>query len=73
LKREELINALRSIAGPGFFDAERLRALTVTLPRGRLSKFQVLLLPEMKAQFLTERLFDPQGVQELVEDQSGER
>jgi ATP-dependent Lhr-like helicase len=71
LKREELMTALRSIAEPGFFSLERLRALTAALPRGRLSKFQDLLPPELEAQFLAERLFDPQGVQDLLQTVEG--
>jgi ATP-dependent Lhr-like helicase len=66
LSRDELISALHSIAEPGFFDARCLQALTASLPRGRLSKFQSLLPPAMEAQFLAERLFDPEGVQELI-------
>jgi ATP-dependent Lhr-like helicase len=64
--RDELFSALQPVAEPGFFDAGRLQKLTASLPRGRLSKFQPLLPPAMEAQFLAERLFDPQGVQELI-------
>lgn len=33
-------------------------AMVRALPRGRLTKFQLLLPPDLEAQFLAERLFD---------------
>lgn len=38
-----------------------------TLPRGRFSKFQPLLPPELEAVFLAERLFDIEGLKNWLE------
>jgi len=46
-------------------------ALVRALPRGRLSKFQPLLPPDLEAHFLAERLFDIQGLQEWLHETRG--
>lgn len=66
LTRDDVLSALRSLADPSFFDVRRLKELMASLPRGRFSKFQPLLPPEMEAQFLVELLFDPKGLQEVL-------
>lgn len=63
----QIIAALQTTAQPGFLRPDQLRMLTTALPRGRLSKFQPLLPPDMEAEFLTERLFDPTGLQALLQ------
>jgi ATP-dependent Lhr-like helicase len=67
LKRD-LWQALDAIRQPGFFPTERVMALVRALPRGRLSKFQPLLPPDLEAQFLAERLFDIEGLRWWLSD-----
>lgn len=67
LQEKDLFKALEMVGQPGFYSAERVMAMVRALPRGRLSKFQSLLPPEMEAQFVAERLFDIQGIQEWTE------
>jgi len=67
IEKNDLGNALGAIAQHGFFSSERLIELAQGIHRGRLSKFQLLLPPEQEARFLIDRLFDPQGVQELLQ------
>ena len=59
----DLWQAMELIGQTDFFSAEKVTALVQALPRGRLSKFQPLLPPDMEAHFLAERLFDIQGLQ----------
>jgi len=66
VEENDLWAASETIAEPDFFSADHLIQLAQGLPRGRLSKFQPLLPPEQEARFLIDRLFDPQGVQELL-------
>jgi len=74
LQEEDIWQALETIGQPDFFSPERVRAMVRALPRGRLSKFQPLLPPDLEAQFLAERLFDITGLQEfLAECQAGSR
>jgi len=42
--------------------------LVAALPRGRLSKFQPLLPPDLEAQFLAERVFDIAGLMNWLAD-----
>jgi ATP-dependent Lhr-like helicase len=63
LQEGDLFKALEAIRQPDFFSAERVTAMVRSLPRGRLSKFQPLLPPDLEAQFLAERLFDIEGLQ----------
>ena len=62
LREEDILLALETINQPDFFSPERITAMVRSLPRGRLSKFQPLLPPELEAQFLAERLFDVKGL-----------
>ncbi|MBC8492386.1 MAG: hypothetical protein H8D43_01270, partial [Chloroflexi bacterium] len=66
IEENDVWNALKTIAQPDFFSPDQLIQLAQGLPRGRLSKFQPLLPAEQEARFLIDRLFDPQGVQELL-------
>jgi ATP-dependent Lhr-like helicase len=65
-----LLEVLASIREPGFFSTERVAAMVRYLPRGRLSKFQPLLPPELEAPFVAERLFDIVGLQDWLADLS---
>jgi ATP-dependent Lhr-like helicase len=66
LQEKDIRQALERIRQPDFFTAERVMALVRALPRGRLSKFQPLLPPDLEARFLAERLFDIAGLQEFL-------
>lgn len=72
VQEPDLWQALATLRDPDFFSAERLAALVRALPRGRLSKFQPLLPPELEARFLAERLFDVPGLQEWLGEVWGE-
>jgi ATP-dependent Lhr-like helicase len=63
--------ALETIQQPGFFSTKRVMAMVQALPRGRLSKFQPLLPPDLEAQFLAERLFDIRGLQAWLDEVIG--
>lgn len=71
VQEPDLWQALATLRDPDFFSAERLAALVRALPRGRLSKFQPLLPPELEARFLAERLFDVPGLQEWLGEVEG--
>jgi ATP-dependent Lhr-like helicase len=62
LQERDLWGALDVIRQPDFFSTERVVAMVRALPRGRLSKFQPLLPPDLEARFLAERLFDIEGL-----------
>jgi ATP-dependent Lhr-like helicase len=66
LAEGDLLEALASIRKPGFFSTERVTAMVRSLPRGRLSKFQPLLPPDLEARFVAERLFDIEGLQDWL-------
>lgn len=67
LQKSDLFRALETIRQSDFFSAERIIAMIRTLPRGRFSKFQPLLPPELEAVFLAERLFDIEGLKNWLE------
>lgn len=73
IQERDLLQALESIRGPDFFSAERVTAMVRALPRGRLSKFQPLLPPDLEARFLAERLFDIRGLQDWLSEAVDER
>jgi ATP-dependent Lhr-like helicase len=62
IQEREIWQTLEAIRRPDFFSAERVLAMVQALPRGRLSKFQPLLPPDLEAHFLAERLFDINGL-----------
>ena len=62
----DIREALAAILQPGFFSDQCLMTLAQTLPRGRLSKFQPLLPPDLETRFLAERLFDVAGLQAFL-------
>jgi ATP-dependent helicase Lhr and Lhr-like helicase len=62
LQKGDLLEALTTVTQPDFFSAERVMTMVRSLPRGRLSKFQPLLPPELEARFLAARLFDLEGM-----------
>jgi ATP-dependent Lhr-like helicase len=64
----DIRKALETIRQPGFFSEERVMTLVQALPRGRFSKFQPLLPPDLEARFLAERLFDVAGLQEFLRE-----
>ena len=66
LKKVTSAKALETIRQPDFFTAERVMTMVQALPRGRLSKFQPLLPPDLEARFLAERLFDLAGLQAFL-------
>jgi hypothetical protein len=66
-----LWQALETIQRPDFFSAKQVMAMVQALPRGRLSKFQPLLPPDLEAQFLAERLFDIRGLQAWLNEVIG--
>jgi ATP-dependent Lhr-like helicase len=66
LQEGDIWQALETIQQPDFFSTERVMAMVQALPRGRLSKFQPLLPPDLEAQFLAERLFDIVGLREFL-------
>lgn len=66
LQEKDIRQALSTIQQPHFFAPDRLTAMVRALPRGRLSKFQPLLPPDLEAQFLAERLFDIEGLQQFL-------
>lgn len=68
LMKSDLLQALESIRKPGFFSIDRTTAMVRALPRGRLSKFQPLLPPDLEARFIIERLFDIKGLQDWIRD-----
>ena len=66
LREREIWQALEMMQGSEFFSTERVMAMVQALPRGRLSKFQPLLPPDLEARFLAERLFDIAGLQQYL-------
>lgn len=62
LPESDFLRALAIVGQPDYFSAERVMAMVRSLPRGRLSKFQPLLPPDLEAVFLAERLFDIDGL-----------
>ena len=62
LEASRLAEILVCIGGP-----DDLAAATVEVPRGRLSKFQELLPPQLEREFLLERLYDIPATLEVVE------
>ena len=66
IQERDLWQALATIRQPDFFSIERVMAMVRSLPRGRLSKFQPLLPPDLEARFLAERLFDIEGLLEWL-------
>lgn len=68
LQEKDLYTALELVKEPEFFSNERTTAMVRSLPRGRLSKFQPLLPPDLEAQFLAERLFDIAGLQHWLRE-----
>jgi len=66
IEEEVVRNAFDLIRAPDFFSSDRIGAMVRALPRGRLSKFQPLLPPEIEARFLAERLFDVEGLQQWL-------
>ncbi len=66
LEEGDIFRALAAIRQPDFFSAVRVTAMVRSLPRGRLSKFQPLLPPDLEAQFLADRLFDIAGLQDWL-------
>ena len=70
LQEGNIWQALETIQQPDFFCSERVMDMVQALPRGRLSKFQPLLPPDLEAQFLAERLFDIEGLQNWLDEVS---
>jgi len=68
IQASDVWQALETIRQPDFFSTERVLTMVQALPRGRLSKFQPLLPPDLEARFLAERLFDIQGLQEWIDE-----
>lgn len=68
LQESDLWQALDAIRQPDFFSDARLSSMVQSLPRGRLSKFQPLLPPDLEARFLADRLFDIPGLQDWFAD-----
>jgi ATP-dependent Lhr-like helicase len=68
IREHDLWQALEAIHQPDFFSTERVLSMVQSLPRGRLSKFQPLLPPDLEARFLAERLFDVEGLQNWLTD-----
>jgi ATP-dependent Lhr-like helicase len=68
LQEEDLLQALETVSQPDFFSTGRVTAMVRSLPRGRLSKFQPLLPPDLEAQFLAERLFDIEGLRHWLKN-----
>ena len=66
LQEGDIQQALEKIRQPAFFSNERVMSLVHALSRGRLSKFQPLLPPDLEARFLAERLFDIGGLQTFL-------
>jgi hypothetical protein len=66
LQEGDIWQALETIRQPDFFATEHVMAMVRALCRGRLSKFQPLLPPDLEAQFLAERLFDIAGLREFL-------
>jgi len=73
LQEGNIWQALEVIQQPDFFSSERVMAMVRALPRGRLSKFQPLLPPDLEARFLAERLFDIRGLQNWLDEAIGRR
>jgi ATP-dependent Lhr-like helicase len=66
IREADIRKALETMKQPGFFTDERVMTMVQALPRGRLSKFQALLPPNLEARFLAERLFDVTGLQRFL-------
>lgn len=71
LVENDIRQALKTVCQPDFFSTERVTAMVRSLPRGRLSKFQPLLPPDLEAQFITEQLFDIVGLGEWLQQRTG--
>jgi ATP-dependent Lhr-like helicase len=71
LLEHDIRQALKAIRQPDFFSTERVAAMVRSLPRGRLSKFQPLLPPDLEAQFIAERLFDITGLKGWLQQRTG--
>jgi ATP-dependent Lhr-like helicase len=67
LLEQDIWHALKTVHQPNFFSAERVMALVRSLPRGRLSKLQPLLPPDLEAQFIAEWLFDIEGLRDWLQ------
>lgn len=76
LQEKDILQALETIHQPNFFSTECVFALVRSLPRGRLSKFQSLLPPDLEAHFMAERLFDIGGLinwlQQVIKDNNSD-
>lgn len=68
LREKDIWQALKTIRQPAFFSTDQIVAMVRALPRGRLSKFQPLLPPDLEARFLAERLFDIVGLREFLSE-----
>jgi ATP-dependent Lhr-like helicase len=68
IQEQDIWRALETIRKPDFFSTERVMAMVRALPRGRLSKFQPLLPPDLEARFLADRLFDIEGLVDWLAD-----
>ena len=66
LGKRDIWRALETIRKPDFFSDEQVITMVQALPRGRLTKFQPLLPPDLEARFLAERLFDVAGLQAFL-------
>jgi len=66
LQEGDILQALETIQQPDFFSIDRVTTMVRALPRGRLTKFQPLLPPDLEARFLAERLFDVAGLQAFL-------
>ena len=67
LPKDDLLKALQMVNEPNFFSTEQVMAMVKSLPRGRLSKYQPLLPPDLEAMFIAERLFDIDGTRNWLE------
>jgi ATP-dependent Lhr-like helicase len=70
LQEKDIRQALRMVSQPDFFTSARVIAMVRSLPRGRLSKFQPLLPPDLEAQFIAERLFDIEDLRHWLQQLS---
>ena len=71
LPEKDIWQALEATRQPDFFSTQRLMAMVRSLPRGRLSKFQPLLPPDLEAKFIAERLFDIEGLKHWLQQLRG--
>lgn len=73
LDEKRIWEALKTIRQPAFFSADRLMPMVQAMPRGRFSKFQPLLPPDLEARFLSDRLFDVEGLRTFLTGERGSR